>query len=121
MKLNHDDNLLRAKLVAAREDHKVSQAALARMVGMDPSVLNKIESGKRKISASELKEFSQALNVSLDYLLSYDSSLSEDERDKFDVMIDEAFNAKGKLPTKNDRDIVKSIIEKELSEKNDTE
>lgn len=59
--------------------------------------------------------------MSTDYLLSYDSSLSEDERDKFDAMIDEAFNTKGKLPTKNDRDILKSIIKKDLSEKNDTE
>ncbi|AQS57025.1 helix-turn-helix domain-containing protein [Novibacillus thermophilus] len=46
-----------------------SQRELARRVGLNYSVMNRIESGKRPVGDTELRKIAEVLDVSTDYLL----------------------------------------------------
>lgn len=57
------------KIIKLREQRGWSQRELANRVGLDPSVMNRIEVGKRPIKDDELKKLSEILNVTADYLI----------------------------------------------------
>lgn len=75
------------KIIRLREQRGWSQRELANRIGLDPSVMNRIEGGKRPIKDDELKKLSEILNVTADYLLDrsdkkhYDDFTDKDERD----------------------------------------
>ncbi|EJT8453875.1 helix-turn-helix transcriptional regulator [Listeria monocytogenes] len=62
-------------IVNLREKRNISQRELANRIGINKSVMNRIESGERDIRAHELKAIANYFDVSTDYLLG---------RDKFD-------------------------------------
>lgn len=57
------------KIINLRESKDWSQAELARRLDVNKSVMNRIESGERKVSSDELKKLSDIFDVSTDYLL----------------------------------------------------
>lgn len=72
------------KIVELRERKGWSQRELARRAGLNPSVMNRIETGERPLRAEELKVIANLLDVSADYILSESKSLdltTKDERD----------------------------------------
>lgn len=52
-----------------REQNKISQAELAEKIGINNSVLSRIESGDRQLRDDELIKIADFFNVSADYLL----------------------------------------------------
>ena len=52
-----------------REDNKLSQSELADNIGINNSVLSRIESGDRQLRDDELIKIADFFNVSTDYLL----------------------------------------------------
>jgi len=65
-----NDREIGARIAALREQRGWSQRALAKVLGMNQSVLSRIEAGKRRVSATELDELAAALDVDLHLLLS---------------------------------------------------
>lgn len=51
-----------------REKKDWSQVELARRVGMNNSVLSRIEANKRPVETEELKKFAEVFNVTTDFL-----------------------------------------------------
>lgn len=49
----------------------MSQETLAQMIGVDQSAISQIESGKRTVSAVELRNIARVLNVSSEDLLAF--------------------------------------------------
>ena len=60
---------LQQKIIDLREERDWSQVKLANKMNLSKSVMNKIESGSRKITADELRMFATIFHVSADYLL----------------------------------------------------
>lgn len=66
------DKILISKIINLREAKDWSQAELARRLGVEKSVMNKIENGSRKVSIDELKQLANLFQVSTDYLLGFE-------------------------------------------------
>lgn len=60
---------LRKRLIDLRESRGLSQVELGRRIGINNTIINKIESGTRNISAEELGKFASFYDVTTDYLL----------------------------------------------------
>lgn len=75
------DKILKANIINLREKNKITQIELAEKVGLDATIISKIENGTRKVSSSELNKFSNVFSVSTDYLLGNTSSSYQDELD----------------------------------------
>lgn len=60
---------LGARIEALIDRLGISQLELAKRIGVDKSVMNRIISGERPVRGNELKNLSKELNVSVDYLL----------------------------------------------------
>lgn len=63
------DNELAKRLLNEREKSGLSQAEVARRVGIDNSSLSRVESGSRKVSSDELSKFASLYDVTTDFLL----------------------------------------------------
>ena len=62
--------IFKDRLRAARENlRRMSQADLARAIGLPPSSIAHFESGARKPSFDNLRKLANALNVTTDYLV----------------------------------------------------
>ncbi|MDA7028658.1 helix-turn-helix transcriptional regulator [Bacillus sp. CLL-7-23] len=57
------------RIVLLRERKNWSQKDLANKVGLNTSVMNRIEKGKRPLTDSEILKFSEVLETTTDYLL----------------------------------------------------
>ena len=53
----------------AREKRNLSQADLAKIAGLQPAAISHFETGQRAPSFENLRKLSDALNISVDYLL----------------------------------------------------
>lgn len=62
-------DILRTRLVDLRESKNLSQVELGKRIGLNNTIINKIESGTRGVSADELAKFAEFYDVSSDYLL----------------------------------------------------
>ena len=60
---------LEARLSALRKEKKISQQELAEMAGIHPNVLGRYERGEASPSVEMASKLSNALGVSLDYLV----------------------------------------------------
>lgn len=69
-------NLFASRLRQARTDNNLTQIALADLCGISRQTINNYESGIREPNLEVLNELSHLLNVSVDWLLGNDSSLS---------------------------------------------
>ena len=63
-----------SNVVKLRERRGLNQKELAESLGMNRSVLNRIENGTRPVRDDELKLFADYFNVSADYLLGRDAT-----------------------------------------------
>jgi transcriptional regulator with XRE-family HTH domain len=73
------------KIVELREKKGLSQRELARRVGLNPSVMNRIETGDRPLRADELKKISEVLGVNSDLILGNSANLKLTEKDEKDI------------------------------------
>jgi transcriptional regulator with XRE-family HTH domain len=67
------------RLKLAREQSGLSQAQVAKKLGMHRPSISEIEAGRRGVSADELREFSKLYEVSVDWILSESSDSPEDD------------------------------------------
>lgn len=74
-----DEQLLAARLKAAREFLGLSQEAVAKWMGIPRASVSVIESGKRRVSAVELARFSTLYRVSVGDLLSAEPEAADDD------------------------------------------
>lgn len=61
--------IFQKRLKSAREQRNMSQSDLARVSGLQPSAISHFENDRRSPSFENLKKLSDALSVSIDYLL----------------------------------------------------
>jgi transcriptional regulator with XRE-family HTH domain len=64
-----DEQLIRARLRALREERGLSLDAVADAAGMAPSTLSRLETGKRRLAIDHLAPLARALGTSVDALL----------------------------------------------------
>ncbi|KRK80274.1 helix-turn-helix domain-containing protein [Companilactobacillus nodensis] len=64
-----NNNDLGNRITKLRESKNVSQEDLAKYLNIDRTSLSRLENGKRKVSADELRQLSQYFGVTTDYLL----------------------------------------------------
>ena len=67
------------RIAALRKDAGMSQAELARKLGISPSAVGMYEQGRREPSADTLVQLSKLFRVSTDYLLTGELSRAGDE------------------------------------------
>lgn len=73
-------------IVNLREKRNISQRELANRIGINKSVMNRIESGERDVRAHELEAIANYFDVSTDYLLGREEF---DNRDLLAAHIDD--------------------------------
>jgi transcriptional regulator with XRE-family HTH domain len=64
-----DDERIRRRLRALREQHGLSLDAVAAAANMSPSTLSRLETGKRRLAVDHLAPLARALQTSVDALL----------------------------------------------------
>ena len=64
-----EDEQIRLRLRALREERGLSLDALAAAAGMSPSMLSRLETGKRRLAVDHLAPLARALGTSVDALL----------------------------------------------------
>jgi transcriptional regulator with XRE-family HTH domain len=64
-----DEERIRHRLRALREEHGLSLDAVAQAAGMAPSTLSRLETGKRRLAVDHLGPLARALDTSVDELL----------------------------------------------------
>lgn len=65
----HMSENFQERLRNARESRSLSQADLAKRTGLQPAAISHFETGQRAPSFENLRKLSDALNISVDYLL----------------------------------------------------
>lgn len=73
-----------ARIIDLRESKDWTQAELARRLGVDKSVMNKIESGTRKVQTDELIKMSKLFDVPVDYILNGDEGYIKQWKDSIE-------------------------------------
>ncbi|MDA0782793.1 MAG: helix-turn-helix transcriptional regulator [Proteobacteria bacterium] len=68
--MNKESNVFAERLKTAREELRgLSQGALAKKTGLQPSAISHFETGSRKASFDNLRKLANGLDVTIDYLL----------------------------------------------------
>lgn len=111
---------LSKKIINLRESKDWTQAELARRLNMNKSIMNRIESGERKVSADELKAIAALFEVSTDYLLGNTNIKNKQNSDSakenkysnadLDRMLDNAMSFDGEPITDHDREIIRAYL-----------
>jgi len=91
------------RLREIREKRELSQSALARLSGMQPSAIAHFEAGRRKPSFDNIRELAKALHITTDHLMGEKVSAT-------------AFRNESELTTR-DRDYVQGIIDMMLAKR----
>lgn len=68
-RIEDDYRVIGQRLRTAREAQRLSQADLARVLGVEPETYGRYESGQRRITVPDLRRLAQTLDVGLDTLL----------------------------------------------------
>ncbi|MBF7109928.1 helix-turn-helix domain-containing protein [Pediococcus pentosaceus] len=92
---NKTDEIVRRRIIDLRESKDWSQSELARRVKLDNSKISKIESGIRKVSATELDLFAKTFDVSTDYLVGNTDNPNSADDDMNTVDLDKALSEEG--------------------------
>ncbi|MCQ9196781.1 helix-turn-helix domain-containing protein [Pediococcus pentosaceus] len=92
---NKTDEIVRRRIIDLRESKDWSQSELARRVKLDNSKISKIESGIRKVSATELDLFAKTFDVSTDYLVGNTDNPNSADNDMNTVDLDKALSEEG--------------------------
>jgi transcriptional regulator with XRE-family HTH domain len=70
--LANDEDRIRRRLRAIREERGLSLEAVARAAAMSPSTLSRLETGKRRLAVDHLAPLARALETTVDELLAPD-------------------------------------------------
>jgi transcriptional regulator with XRE-family HTH domain len=70
--LANDEDRIRRRLRALREERGMSLEAVARAAAMSPSTLSRLETGKRRLAVDHLAPLARALDTTVDALLAPD-------------------------------------------------
>lgn len=82
------DNLIKERIKTRRKELKLTQSDLAKKAGLQPPAISQYESGARSPSFEALRKLSNALDVSIDYLMNGKISLTIQEPvDKFEKIL----------------------------------
>lgn len=75
--LNHDDYAILISLIrTARKERGITQVQLAQRLGVEQSLVSKIERRERRLDVSELRRVCLVLGISLlDFIKRYESAL----------------------------------------------
>lgn len=93
-----------------REDNKLSQAELADNIGINNSVLSRIESGDRQLRDDELIKIADFFNVSTDYLLGRTTVRNDIET--FAAHTDDDLSEEAKAELENFKDYLRNKYSK---------
>ncbi|RKY10061.1 MAG: XRE family transcriptional regulator [Planctomycetota bacterium] len=63
-----DKNIVAARLKSARKMAGLSQAQVAKILGLHRPAISEIEAGRRKVSAEELSKFAEIYSVDIKWL-----------------------------------------------------
>jgi len=99
------------RLKTARDMRELSQTALAKKAGLDPSAIGHFESDRRKPSFANVRVLAKALDVSADYLLGRSESLEGATT---------AFRDEDKLSS-DDREWIQRLIDSKVQENKKSE
>lgn len=81
---NEDKNIVAVRLRTAREMAGLSQAQVAKILGLHRSSISEIETGRRKVSAEELAKLAEICSVDIEWLAGSDpESQNGGERIRF--------------------------------------
>lgn len=69
-----DMNSISTKIIELRESHGLSQAQLARKMGLNKNVMGRIEHGSRALRADEIVKLAKIFDVSTDFILGHQVS-----------------------------------------------
>ena len=113
------EELLRKNIINLRESRNWSQAELARRLKMNNTILNKIETGNRKVSSFELDQIAEIFGVSTDYLLGRkENSKTKNDDKQVDLTgigqkedEEKIFSYEGKEIPKHDLELIRRILE----------
>lgn len=106
------EELLRKNIINLRESRNWSQAELARRLKMNNTILNKIETGNRKVSSFELDQIAEIFGVSTDYLLGRKKNDNDKNTDytALEKALDNAKSFDGRPMSDNDREVIRGIL-----------
>lgn len=76
------------RIAFLRKQKKISQRALAKMLGLSQSAIAKYERDDSEPDILSLKKMSQIFNVTIDYLVSDDKDIVMLKREKFYKLLD---------------------------------
>src|SRR6056297_773735 len=71
------------KLRKLREERKVSQAHIAKLLGVSPQMISKLEMGKSKPSMDALKALAVYFNVSVEYFLGLEDRMVHETKTEY--------------------------------------
>ena len=111
------DNDLPTRIIDLREKRNMSHVELAKKLGIDKSVMSKIENGTRKVSSHELDELANILNTSADYLLGRQSKAEQVHNMSVDEALGTIMSFDGKEVTEHDKRVMKDLLESYLKNK----
>lgn len=81
---NEDRNIIASRIRSAREMAGLSQAQVAKLLGLHRPSVSEMEAGRRRVSAGELSKLSEIYSIDLDWLTGSESKSDEDnERIRF--------------------------------------
>jgi transcriptional regulator with XRE-family HTH domain len=100
------------KIAWLREKKGWSQKKLAEYAGLNPSVMNRIETGERPLKADELKIIADLLEVEADFLLgrSKDPQLSAELEKAIDKQLEELLLILKGMPEEKQKEMKNKII-----------
>ena len=77
--LGEVQNLIASRLRSAREMAGLSQAQVAKLLGLHRPSVSEMEAGRRRVSADELARLSEIYSVDLEWLAGSESTSDEDD------------------------------------------
>ncbi len=104
---------LGSNIAQLRERRGLSQASLAKDLHISQASLAMYETNKRKPNVEMLDIIADYFNVSTDYLLGRE----EKNKDEIDSILDTAMAKDGKPLSENDREVIRSMVEAYLKNK----
>lgn len=100
------------RIFDAIKQNGFTQAYVCKLLGVSPSYLSNLKSGKVRITNDMIDQFSVALGVSADYL-KYGIELTQDDKEKL-KMFSDAYLENPHHPTENDRRTLQAAVDSGL-------
>lgn len=107
-----------SRIIDLREEKDLSQRGLAQELGLDRSVLNRIELGTRPLRDDELVHVAQYFHVSTDYLLGLTDARTSDAPPPAEFQLtraEKAFILRYRLLTGKQKRLLAQLVEMVLS------